>query len=293
MTMISPLSISLTAIPLVGEPLMAAIPFPEIPAVIFSIGFFHLRWYALAYIMGVLLGWWILRRVTNPISDPVGSGPIDDLINYGIIGIILGGRLVYVFGYNADYYLAHPFDIIKIWEGGMAFHGGFLGMIGAIIFTARRHNISPIQLGDLIAMVAPIGLFFGRLSNFINGELYGRVTDVPWGVVFPGSGDLPRHPSQIYEALLEGALLFVVLTIAYRLGARQKQGLMGGLFLSGYGASRIVVELFRQPDEQVGFLFTSLTSGGITMGQLLSLPMVIIGAWFIIRAFRTTHRPAA
>lgn len=275
----STISISLDA-----QPQVAALPFPDIPEVIFSIGFFQLRWYALAYLAGILLGWWLLRRVTAGPNDRIGHPPLDDLINFGIIGIIIGGRLIYVSFYNAEYYLQHPMDILKVWQGGMAFHGGFLGMVGAILFTARKHKVNAVELGDLIAMVAPIGLFFGRISNFINGELYGRVTDMPWGVIFPRGGELPRHPSQLYEALLEGALLFIIITAAYKLGARKRPGLMIGLFLTGYGLSRIFVELFRQPDQQLGFLFDA-----VTMGQLLSLPMVIIGIWLIQRAARMAN----
>lgn len=255
----------------------AAIPFPNIPEAIFSIGFFELRWYALAYLVGILLGWYILRRITDKPNDPIGQPPLDDLINFGIIGIILGGRLVYVLFYNFEYYASNPIDALKVWQGGMAFHGGFLGMVGAIIFTARRHKVDMIKLGDLIAIVAPIGLFLGRLSNFINGELYGRVTDAPWGVIFPETDGLPRHPSQIYEAILEGALLFFILVMAYRMGARQKPGMMIGLFLTGYGSARSFVELFREPDAQLGFIWS-----GITMGQILSLPMIIIGIALII-----------
>ena len=272
---------STISIPLDAQPQVAALPFPDIPEVIFSIGFFQLRWYALAYLVGILLGWWLLRRVTAKPNDRIGHPPLDDLINFGIIGIIIGGRLIYVMFYNAEYYLQHPMDILKVWQGGMAFHGGFLGMVGAILFTARKHKVNAVELGDLIAMVAPIGLFFGRISNFINGELYGRVTDMPWGVIFPRGGELPRHPSQLYEALLEGGLLFLIITAAYKLGARKRPGLMIGLFLTGYGLSRVFVELFRQPDEQLGFLFNA-----ITMGQLLSLPMVIVGIWLIRRAAR-------
>ena len=257
----------------------AALPFPEIDPVIFSIGVFHLRWYALAYLAGILLGWFFLRRITAKPADPIGHAPLDYLINAGIIGIILGGRLVYVVFYNPEYYIGNPAKILAIWEGGLAFHGGFLGMIAAIIITARRHDVSMIGLGDLIALVAPIGIFFGRIANFINGELYGRVSDAPWAVVFPASDGAPRHPSQIYEALLEGLVLFVILLTAYRWGARQRPGLMIGIFVAGYGISRSVVETFREPDPQLGFIF-----GGITMGQILSVPMIIIGAVLVRRA---------
>lgn len=254
----------------------AGLAFPDIPPVLFSIGPIALRWYALSYLAGILLGWLIMHRITRAKDDPVGSAAVDDLINLSIIGIIIGGRLAYVLFYNAEYYLANPLDILKVWQGGMAFHGGALGVVMAIIITARKHRVDFLRLGDLVAMIAPIGLFFGRLANFINGELYGRITDVPWGVIFPNGGDLPRHPSQIYEALLEGLLLFVIMVLAYRMGARQKPGLMMGLFLIGYGVFRSFVENFRKPDDQLGFLFAE-----ITMGQVLSTPMVLVGILLI------------
>ena len=263
------------------EVIKAALTFPDIDPVIFSLGFFHLRWYALAYLAGILIGWFLLKRLTSKPQDPIGHAPLDALINSGIIGIILGGRLVYVLFYNPAYYLSNPSKILAVWEGGLAFHGGFLGMVLAIIFTARRYNVSMIGLGDLIAMVAPIGIFFGRLANFINAELYGRVSDAPWAVIFPNSDGQPRHPSQIYEALLEGGLLFFILVMAYRMGARQRPGMMLGLFIAGYGLCRIVVEYFREPDAQLGFIV-----GSVTMGQILSLPMVLIGMIFILRARR-------
>ena len=259
----------------------AALPFPDIDPIIFSIGFLHLRWYALAYLAGILLGWFLLKRVTAKPDDPIGHPPLDSLINTGIIGIILGGRLAYVVFYNPSYFLSNPHKILAVWEGGLAFHGGFLGMVLAIVFTARRYQVSMFGLGDLIAIAAPIGIFFGRLANFINGELYGRVSDAPWAVIFPGTNGLPRHPSQIYEALLEGLLLFIILIVAWRMGARQHKGLLMGIFITGYGLARIVVENFRQPDQQLGFIL-----GGITMGQILSLPMVVIGAWLIQSAFK-------
>lgn len=259
----------------------AALTFPNIDPVIFSIGFFHLRWYALAYLAGILIGWFLLKRLTSKPEDLIGHAPLDALINSGIIGIILGGRLVYVLFYNPTYYLSNPAKIFAVWEGGLAFHGGFIGMVLAVLFTARRYQVSVIGLGDLIALVAPIGIFFGRLANFINAELYGRVSDVPWAVIFPNSDGQPRHPSQIYEALLEGGLLFLILVAAYRMGARQHHGLLLGLFIAGYGLCRMIVENFREPDAQLGFII-----GSVTMGQILSLPMVLIGIALILRARR-------
>ena len=279
-------------------PALAALPFPAIDPVAICLGPLAVRWYALAYLAGILLGWWLLKRLTRGPQDAVGHAPLDAMINAGVIGIILGGRLIYVLFYNLPYFLENPVQIVMVWNGGMAFHGGFLGMVGAILFVSRQHKINPVALGDLIALVAPIGLFFGRMANFINAELYGRVTDAPGGRVFksppwkeggpcsvsdapwvtvpPG---LPRHPSQLYEAGLEGLVLFAVLWIIYRRGGRSIPGLMTGVFVMGYGLARTFVEFFREPDAQLGFL-----AGGVTMGQMLSGPMIIIGAVIIIKA---------
>ena len=273
--------ISMTETNPLSEMTLAAMPFPMIDPVIFSIGPFAIRWYALAYLAGILLGWWYLKRLTDQEGDPVGPAPLDALINASVIGIILGGRLGYVFFYNLPYYLNHPLEIFMVWHGGMSFHGGMIGMASAIFIVARRFGINPLALGDLIALAAPIGLFFGRIANFINAELYGRVTNMPWGVVFPGGGETPRHPSQLYEAGLEGLLLFLILRAAFRYGARETPGLMIGIFLSGYGLARIFIEFFREPDQQIGFLFDFLT-----MGQMLSLPMVIIGVMMAFFARR-------
>ena len=285
-------------------PTSTGLPFPQIDPVALCIGPFALRWYALAYLGGILIGWWLLRRITSDKSDPVGHAPVDAMINAGIIGIILGGRLAYVLFYNLPYFLEHPLQIPMIWNGGMAFHGGALGVLGAIYYVSRRYGVPFPELGDLVALVAPIGLFLGRLANFVNAELYGRVTDSPIGMVFmkpryPAEGvcspsgpvwqavppGLPRHPSQLYEAALEGLVLFAVLLVVYRLGGRRHPGLMMGVFIAGYGLARFAVEFFRQPDEHLGFLF-----GGATMGQLLSLPMAIFGGVVIAAALRTRLR---
>ena len=267
------------------QPNLAALPFPDIDPVIFSIGIFSIRWYALAYIFSILIGWWVLRRITSAPDDPVGKAPLDDLLNYGIVGIILGGRIGYALGYNTFYFIQNPIEIFYIWQGGMSFHGGFLGMALSIYLVARKHKISVIALGDLIALVAPIGLFFGRISNFINGELFGRTTDLPWGFVFPNGGPFPRHPSQLYEAGLEGLVLFLLLAVAYKNGARQKKGLMIGIFLAGYGISRTLVETLREPDAHLGFIF-----GQVTMGQILSAPMIALGIFIISRSVRNTPK---
>ncbi len=211
------------------------------------------------------------------------------------LALFLGGRLAYVLFYNLTYYASHPMEALAIWKGGMSFHGGLVGMIIAIYIVSRRHKIRFIQLTDLVAIVAPIGLFLGRIANFINCELYGRVTEMPWGVIFNQgtcikadgismAGDLPRHPSQIYEALLEGLILFAIMLILLRLGFRNRLGCLSGVFLTGYGLSRSFVELFREPDSQLGFLIS-----GTTMGQWLSLPMIIIGLYLIFRPASAGH----
>lgn len=251
--------------------------FPEIDPVILAIGPFAIRWYALAYIVGILLGCYLINILNKKPPKLEGLKPFDDLLVYGICGIILGGRLGYVLFYNFSYYLQNPLDIIKIWHGGMSFHGGLIGVILAVYIFSRRKNYPFFQLIDLCAVVAPIGLFFGRIANFINAELYGRATDVPWGIIFPNGGDLPRHPSQIYEALLEGVVLFFVMFfMANYTKAREKTGTLSGVFLIGYSLSRMFVELFREPDAQIGFFFAN-----ITMGQILSLPMLLLGIYLI------------
>ena len=282
------------------------LPFPRIDPVALCIGPLAIRWYALAYLAGILIGWRILKRITSGEDDPVGNAPVDAMVNAGVIGIILGGRLVYVLFYNLPYFLENPVQIPMIWTGGMSFHGGALGALGAALYVARRHMIPFSSLADLVVLIAPIGLFFGRVANFINGELYGRVTDAPWGVVFmkprPGPGGvcsdagpvwqtvppgLPRHPSQLYEAVLEGIVLFAVLWAIYRAGGRQRPWLMTGTGFAGYGLARVLVEFFREPDGQLGFVL----GGAATMGQLLSLPMVAIGGLLIAFSLGSRPRP--
>ena len=267
-----------------------AIQFPLIDPVLIDIGPFELRWYALAYIAGLLLGWWYCMRLAGNAlnygggTPPVDRNALDDFLVWVTLGVIIGGRLGFVLFYNLDYYLANPLQIPMLWQGGMAFHGGLAGVVVAALLFARQRAIPALVLGDLLAAAAPIGLFFGRIANFINAELYGRITTVPWGVYFPHAGPDPRHPSQLYEAVLEGALLFVILRILIGYGALTRPGFVTGVFLAGYGAARSFVELFREPDPQIGFL-----AGGLTMGMLLSFPMVVIGVYLIVRALR---RPA-
>jgi phosphatidylglycerol:prolipoprotein diacylglycerol transferase len=244
--------------------------FPEIDPVIFRIGPLAVRWYGLMYLLGFVAAWFIIRTLARRRSLPLNAEGISDLLFYIIIGVILGGRLGYVLFYNPGYYLQHPLASFAIWEGGMSFHGGLLGVVVAAIVFCRRRGLPMLLTGDILVTASTIGLGLGRLGNFINGELWGRVTDIPWGVVFPGGGPLPRHPSQLYEALLEGVVLFAVLWLLHR--RRVAAGIPFFTFFLLYGAFRFTVEFFRQPDAHLGFLW-----GGATMGQVLSLPMILFG----------------
>jgi phosphatidylglycerol:prolipoprotein diacylglycerol transferase len=263
------------------------IAFPNIDPVAVEIGPLAVRWYALAYITGILLGWqYALHLIKRP-PYIMERAQLDDFIVWATVGIILGGRLGYVLFYKPGHYLTHPLEILFIWQGGMSFHGGMLGVIGAIILFARQRSVSMFALGDLVSAVTPIGLFFGRIANFINGELFGRVTDVPWAMVFPHGGPEPRHPSQLYQASLEGIVLFAVLALlAHRVKLRRRPGFIGGAFLFGYGIARILGELFREPDAHLGFII-----GPVTMGQLLSLPMLAVGAWLMASSARREKLP--
>lgn len=270
---------------------LLALPFPDFDPVLISVGPFAIRWYALAYVGGILLGWWLARRVAANKAYWSGRSPIvpldvDDVIVWCALGIVLGGRLGYVLFYQPAYYAAHPAEIFVLWRGGMSFHGGFLGTVLALVLFAWRRKIPVLSMLDLAAIVTPIGLFLGRLANFVNGELWGRVTEVPWAVIFPHAGPQPRHPSQLYEAGLEGVLLFLILIFAMRRGALARPGLIGGLFVAGYGATRVLGEFFREPDAHLGFL-----AGGFTMGMLLSIPMIVVGAFAVLYAAR--RAPAA
>ena len=262
--------------------MFASIAFPVIDPVAIAIGPIAIRWYALAYIAGLVLGWRycvILCRRDPKMLDP---DLFDDLLMYATLGVVLGGRLGYVIFYNPLYFLENPLEALMIWRGGMSFHGGFLGVVLAIAYFARKHAVPALVIGDIVATATPVGLFFGRIANFINAELYGRVTDVPWGVVFPNGGPLPRHPSQLYEAGLEGIVLLLVLSwFALRTRVRYRPGVLVGAFFIGYGIARSVVELVRQPDAHIGFL-----AGGLTMGQILSAPMIIAGIALIVWARR-------
>jgi len=264
------------------------LPFPVIDPVLIEIGPLPIRWYALAYIAGLVLGWWLARRIAAQdsfwgarIRPAIES--LDDLLVYAALGVVLGGRLGYVLFYNPTYFLAHPASIPAVWEGGMSFHGGLAGATLGIWLFARREKVPMLSVADLCAAVVPLGIFFGRLANFIKPELWGRVSDVDWAMVFPEplAGPFPRHPSQLYEAASEGVLLFILLQMALRMGALKRPGLATGIFGLGYGVARIGCEFFREPDPQLGFLF-----GGATMGMLLSLPLVLAGLAFIAHALR-------
>jgi phosphatidylglycerol:prolipoprotein diacylglycerol transferase len=261
---------------------LLAIPFPAIDPVLVHLGPFAIRWYALAYIVAIVCGWLVLRRLVQRPGWVVDVTAIDDAILYVTLGIILGGRIGYVLFYNGPWYLSHPLDALQVWRGGMSFHGGLIGVIIALTLFARSRKLPVLEFGDLAAAVAPIGLLLGRIANFINGELWGRPTDVPWAMVFPGAGPLPRHPSQLYEAFLEGIVLLIVMQVlAWRSRRPEQRGRLGGVFLIGYALARIAVEFFREPDAQLGYL-----AGGITMGQLLSLPMLLAGLLLLAWSFR-------
>jgi phosphatidylglycerol:prolipoprotein diacylglycerol transferase len=257
------------------------IPFPMIDPVAVQIGPFGIRWYALAYIAGIVIGWRVARRLVEAAPAAGTARQMDDFVTWATLGIILGGRLGYVLFYRPAHYLQHPLEALMLWQGGMAFHGGALGVILAALWFCRREGLDPLAFGDRVAVVAPIGLFFGRLANFINGELWGRQTDLPWAMVFPADpAQLPRHPSQLYQAGLEGLALFAVMLLLWsRPANRARAGLLTGALIAGYGVARSIGELFRQPDAHLGFLL-----GGATMGQLLSLPMIAVGAVLIWRA---------
>jgi phosphatidylglycerol---prolipoprotein diacylglyceryl transferase len=261
-----------------------ALPFPNFDPEIIRIGPVAIRWYAIAYIAGLIIGWRYCLRLAKKPPQVARPEDIDDFLLWATLGVVLGGRIGYVFFYNLDAYLKAPIEALYLWRGGMSFHGGAAGVIVAIALFTRQRKIPFLALGDIICCAVPIGLLFGRIANFINGELWGRKTDVWWAMVFPGDPEhLARHPSQIYEAFLEGIVLFAVLWLLQRSGARQRPGLISGVFLMGYGIARIIVEFFRQPDAQLGYLVGD-ASFGITMGQVLSLPLLLAGLWLALRA---------
>ena len=259
--------------------LTVALTFPMIEEVALKIGPLEIRWYALAYVAGLLLGWLYIHYLSRKGIASLTKRQVDDLLVFSTLAIILGGRLGYVFFYEPSKYFSDPIQILMIWNGGMSFHGGLVGMILGLILFSRKKNLPLLKLTDVVSMAAPIGLFFGRIANFINGELFGRPSEVPWAIVFPGGGGFPRHPSQLYEALLEGLVLFILLSfLTFFFKLNKFPGLITGIFLIGYSISRIIVELFREPDASLGFIFSS-----ITMGQLLSLPMLLFGLILVIK----------
>jgi phosphatidylglycerol:prolipoprotein diacylglycerol transferase len=256
--------------------------FPNFDPVALELGPLVIRWYALAYLVGFLAAWQYGLYLLRGQEGRPNKIDLDDFIAWAVAGVILGGRIGYVLFYNFHQYLQNPLEIFEIWHGGMSFHGGVAGLVAAIVIFAKLRGFSPRRLADIVCAGAPIGLFLGRLANFVNGELYGRVTDVAWGVKFPRGDFLPRHPSQLYEAALEGLLLFVVLfVLARKESVRERPGIITGVFLIGYGCCRIFVEFFREPDAQLGFIFS-----GISMGQILCVPMIILGACVALYAVR-------
>lgn len=275
-------------------PRLAAIPFPEINPVIVSIGPVSVHWYGLAYVAGILIGWLYARRLVGDDrlwrhgqSRP-NAADLDDFLIWAAAGIVIGGRLGYVLFYDLGRVIADPLRAIEIWNGGMSFHGGLIGTTFAMVLFAMRRGLPVWTLFDIIAAVAPIGLFFGRIANFINGELWGRMSDVPWAMVFPTGGPFPRHPTQLYEAALEGVVLFLALRVmTHRGDAFRRPGLVAGAFVAGYALARIAVEFFREPDAHIGYL----AGGWLTMGMVLSLPMLAVGLWAMARARAAAPAP--
>ena len=251
-----------------------------------DLGFFQLRWYSLAYLAGIVLGWWYLLKLIARPGAPMARRHADDMVFYATLGVLLGGRLGYVLFYRPDFYLENPAEILQLWDGGMSFHGGVIGVSLGILYMARKNGLNWLRLHDYVACCVPFGLFFGRLANFVNGELWGRATDVPWAVVFPGGGNVARHPSQLYEAGLEGILLGLVLWyLFWKTDARYQPGKLVGIFILGYGISRFLVELVRQPDVGLENL-----PWGLTMGQTLTVPMIVGGIYLVATASKRRER---
>lgn len=253
--------------------------------VFFHLGPLPIRWYPLAYIAGILAGFFYIKFISRKLKLNFSSQALDDLFCFSIIGIIISGRLGYILIYDPGHYLAYPLEILKSWRGGMAFHGGLIGFIVAAFLVAKKHKVNPWLVLDLSACIAPLGIFFGRIANFINGELFGRPTIMPWGVIFQntGGGSVPRHPSQIYEALTEGLVLFIIMnSILFFTKARLRPGLLSGIFCIFYAIFRFIIENFRMPDQQIGYIFSYFT-----MGQLLSLVMLACGIFITLKQFRT------
>lgn len=258
--------------------------FPGFDPVLVQVGPFAIRWYALAYIIGLVLGWRLLRRLVQQPPPVATTVQADDFLTWATLGVVLGGRIGYVLFYQPQFYLQHPATALAVWQGGMSFHGGMLGVVVAIVWFCRHERISILGFADRIAVCAPIGLGLGRIANFINGELWGRPAPawLPWAMIFPNGGPLPRHPSQLYEALLEGLVLFLAMySLSRNERLRARPGFLTGAFLAGYAVARIICEFFRQPDPFLGYLWA-----GATMGQLLSLPLLVAGVWLMARSRR-------
>ncbi|MBL0320355.1 MAG: prolipoprotein diacylglyceryl transferase [Alphaproteobacteria bacterium] len=253
-------------------------PYPAIDPIMLQVGPFAIRWYAMAYIIGLFGGWYYFSKLDK--KEPLlNKDAFENILVYTLLGIIIGGRIGYILFYNLPFYLHSPLEILKVWRGGMSFHGGAIGVIFSLYLFSRRYKVPYLKLMDKVVCVVPIGLCLGRLANFVNAELYGRITNAPWAMIFPGSDLQPRHPSQLYESFLEGiVLLFLLGLLFYKTRAREYPGTISGVFLLGYAACRIAVEPFRQPDPQLGTII-----GSITMGQILSLPMIVVGLYLIIK----------
>jgi phosphatidylglycerol---prolipoprotein diacylglyceryl transferase len=268
------------------------IQYPRIDPVLVDFGSFEVRWYAFAYMAGFLVGWLYARWLVSADrlwarAAPMKPNDVDDFVLLCVPAIIIGGRIGYVLFYNPFYFAANPLEIVQPWTGGMSFHGAFIGAVAAEIIFARWRKIDFLSLTDVVCAVTPIGLFLGRIANFINGELWGRITNVPWAMIFPEAGPTPRHPSQLYEATLEGAALFLLLALLIRAGALKRRGTITGVFAIGYGFARVIGELFREPDVQLGFIW-----GDLTMGMLLSIPVILVGIVVLVIT-RKTKSPDA
>ena len=266
---------------------ISTLTFPDIDPVLVQIGPLAIRWYSLAYIAGIIFAWWYIRKLTRKPGAAMSAAHIDDFITWAVLGISLGGRLGYVLFYRPAAYFDDPVAILRLWDGGMSFHGGFAGVVLAVIFYVRKHKLDLMRVSDLVAIVSPIGLLTGRLANFINGELWGRPTapDAWYGMIFPADRlQVPRHPSQLYEAFAEGIVLFLLLQFLYHKTrvARDMPGVLAGVFIAGYGLVRILIENVRQPDEGVDFI------AGLSRGQFLSVPMFLLAAWLISKGIK--HR---
>ncbi|HEU0070050.1 MAG TPA: prolipoprotein diacylglyceryl transferase [Alphaproteobacteria bacterium] len=269
--------------------MLFAIPFPVMDPVLVEIGPLAIRWYALAYVAGLILGWRYMLHLSRRLPGILSGKDVDDFLFWATLGVILGGRIGYVLFYMPGGLSNDPLTLIAVWRGGMSFHGGLTGVIVALIGFCMARKLNIKRVGDVLCCAVPIGLLLGRIANFINAELYGRVTDVPWAMIFPHSDGQPRHPSQLYEAFFEGLLLFLVLAwLAHRTRAPERPGLLAGLFLAGYGIARFGVEFVRQPDPQLGFLYA-----GATMGQMLSIPLILAGLWLIATAKPMAAKPLA